>query len=115
MSLFSILNLFSKDIYVVDQILARVIQQLCRTLAVCMSIIVVIGYSFPLFILFVFPLGWFYLRVMRYFRSSLLGKFCSDFVQVLSRYVKGAQTSRCCLSISNFCMVFGVFSRIFNY
>ncbi len=65
----SVLNLFSKDTYVVDQILARVIQGLCRTLAVCLSIIVVIGFSFPLFLLFVFPLGWFYLRVMRYLFS----------------------------------------------
>ncbi|KAF8740000.1 hypothetical protein AX14_009122 [Amanita brunnescens Koide BX004] len=65
-----VLNLFSKDIYVVDQILARVIQQLCRTLAICMSIIVVIGWSFPLFILFIFPLGWFYLRVMRYYLAT---------------------------------------------
>jgi ATP-binding cassette subfamily C (CFTR/MRP) protein 1 len=60
------LNLFSRDIYVVDQVLARVIQGLCRTLAVCLSIVVVIGSSFPPFIIFVIPLGWFYVRVMQY-------------------------------------------------
>ncbi|KAK2463720.1 hypothetical protein APHAL10511_004471 [Amanita phalloides] len=65
-----ILNLFSRDTYVVDQILARVIQQLCRTSAVCMSIIIVIGWSFPPFFLFVLPLGWFYTRVMRYYLAT---------------------------------------------
>ena len=61
-----ILNLFSRDTYVADQILARVIQGLCRTLAVCLSIVVVIGSSFPLFLISVIPLGWFYIRVMQY-------------------------------------------------
>jgi len=65
-----ILNLFSRDVYVVDQILARVIQQLCRMLAICMSIIIVICWSFPLFILFIIPLSLFYLRVMRYYLAT---------------------------------------------
>ncbi|KAF9005892.1 metal resistance protein YCF1 [Cyathus striatus] len=65
-----ILNLFSRDVYVVDQILARVIQQLCRTLAVCLSIVVVIGASFPPFLIAVIPLGWFYLRVMKYYLAT---------------------------------------------
>ncbi|TFK44584.1 metal resistance protein YCF1 [Crucibulum laeve] len=65
-----ILNLFSRDTYVVDQILARVIQGLCRTLAVCLSIVVVIGASFPPFLIAVVPLGWFYLRVMRYYLAT---------------------------------------------
>jgi len=43
----------------------QVIQGLCRTLAVCLSIIVVIGGSFPPFLISVIPLGWFYIRVMR--------------------------------------------------
>jgi len=61
----SILNLFSRDIYVVDQILSRVIQGLCRTLAISLSILVVIGASFPAVLLAVIPLGWFYSRVMK--------------------------------------------------
>ncbi|KAM6496895.1 metal resistance protein YCF1 [Amanita muscaria] len=65
-----ILNLFSRDIYIIDQILPRIIQQLCRNLAVCMSIMVVISWSFPLFILFVIPLGWFYWSVMRYYLAT---------------------------------------------
>ncbi|KAF8631681.1 hypothetical protein AX15_002266 [Amanita polypyramis BW_CC] len=65
-----ILNLFSQDTYVVDQILARTIQQLCRTLSIGLSIIVVIGWSFPPFLLSIFPLGWFYLQVMRYYLAT---------------------------------------------
>ncbi|CAA7267383.1 unnamed protein product [Cyclocybe aegerita] len=65
-----ILNLFSRDTYVVDQILARVIQGLIRTLAVCLSIIVVIGTSFPPFLIAVLPLGWFYLQVMKYYLAT---------------------------------------------
>ncbi|KAF9556671.1 metal resistance protein YCF1 [Agrocybe pediades] len=65
-----ILNLFSRDTYVVDQILARVIQGLCRTLAVCLFIVIVIGSSFPPFLIALIPLGWFYLRVMKYYLST---------------------------------------------
>jgi ABC-type multidrug transport system fused ATPase/permease subunit len=61
-----ILNLFSRDTYVVDQVLPRVVQALCRTLAVSLSIIIVIGSSFPPFFLTVLPLGWLYLRIMRF-------------------------------------------------
>ncbi|KAG5642913.1 hypothetical protein DXG03_001884 [Asterophora parasitica] len=65
-----ILNLFSRDTYVVDQILGRVIQGLCRTLAVCLSIVVVIGVSFPPFLVAVIPLGLFYSRVMKYYLAT---------------------------------------------
>ncbi|KAF9457511.1 multidrug resistance-associated ABC transporter [Collybia nuda] len=65
-----ILNLFSRDTYVVDQILARVIQNVCRTLAVCLSIVIVIGASFPPFLISVIPLGWFYVRVMKYYLAT---------------------------------------------
>jgi len=61
-----ILNLFSRDIYVVDQILARVFQNTWRTLTATLFIIIVIGSSFPLFLLSIIPLGWFYLRVMKF-------------------------------------------------
>lgn len=62
---FSILNLFSRDTYIVDQILARVIQSLFATLAVCLMILVVIGASFPLFLIVIFPLGWLYGLIMK--------------------------------------------------
>ncbi|KAF8844780.1 P-loop containing nucleoside triphosphate hydrolase protein [Paxillus ammoniavirescens] len=65
-----ILNLFSRDTYVVDQILARVIQNLVRTSAVCASIVLVIGFSFPPFLIAVVPLAWFYARVTAYYLST---------------------------------------------
>ncbi|KAI0629229.1 metal resistance protein YCF1 [Trametes polyzona] len=65
-----ILNLFSRDTYVVDMILARVIQNSVRTLCVTAMIVVVIGYSFPLFLIAVPPLAWFYIRVMIYYLST---------------------------------------------
>ncbi|KAJ7224438.1 multidrug resistance-associated ABC transporter [Mycena pura] len=64
------LNLFSRDMYVVDQLLARFVQNMIRTMLVCLSIFVVIGASFPLFLISVIPLGWFYLRVMKYYLST---------------------------------------------
>ncbi|KAJ4473750.1 metal resistance protein YCF1 [Lentinula aciculospora] len=65
-----ILNLFSRDIYVVDGILARVISMAFRMFVATCSIIVVIGSSFPLFLLAVAPLGWFYLTVMKYYLAT---------------------------------------------
>ncbi|KAG6828729.1 hypothetical protein H0H92_006917 [Tricholoma furcatifolium] len=65
-----ILNLFSRDTYVVDQTLARVIQGMCRTLAVCLFIVIVIGISFPPFLIAVIPLGFFYARVMKYYLAT---------------------------------------------
>ncbi|KAK0202906.1 P-loop containing nucleoside triphosphate hydrolase protein [Desarmillaria ectypa] len=65
-----ILNLFSRDTYVIDQILGRAIQNLCRTLAVCVFIVLVIGTSFPFFLLSVIPLGYFYLQVMKYYLAT---------------------------------------------
>ncbi|KAI0763773.1 metal resistance protein YCF1 [Trametes elegans] len=65
-----ILNLFSRDTYVIDMILARVIQNSVRTLCTTAMIIVVIGYSFPLFLIAVPPLAWFYIRVMIYYLST---------------------------------------------
>ncbi|KAK7061125.1 hypothetical protein VNI00_000861 [Paramarasmius palmivorus] len=65
-----ILNLFSRDIYVVDQILARMFQNLFRTLATTLFIVSVIGVSFPAFLIFIIPLAWFYARVMKYYLST---------------------------------------------
>ncbi|OJA12951.1 hypothetical protein AZE42_07484 [Rhizopogon vesiculosus] len=65
-----ILNLFSRDTYVVDQILARVIQNMIRTSAVVASIVLVIGFSFPPFLIAVVPLTWFYYRVTVYYLAT---------------------------------------------
>ncbi|KAI0725334.1 metal resistance protein YCF1 [Fomitopsis betulina] len=65
-----ILNLFSRDTYVVDQIMARVIQGTIRTACVTAIIVLVIGASFPLFLIAVPPLTWFYVRVMVYYLAT---------------------------------------------
>jgi ATP-binding cassette subfamily C (CFTR/MRP) protein 1 len=65
-----ILNLFTKDTNVVDQALARVIQFVFRTLASSVGIIVVIGSSFPPFLIAIIPLGWMYSRFMTYYLAT---------------------------------------------
>ncbi|KAH9924719.1 metal resistance protein YCF1 [Fomitopsis serialis] len=65
-----ILNLFSRDTYVVDQIIARVMQNTIRTACTTAIIVLVIGASFPLFLIAVPPLAWFYIRVMIYYLST---------------------------------------------
>jgi len=64
------MNLFSRDTYVVDQVLARVIQGMFRTICTCAGIVLVIGASFPLFIIAVLPLTWLYSRVMIYYLAT---------------------------------------------
>ena len=77
-----VLNLFSRDIYVIDQVLPMVciesdgcarakivynilqaIMHFTRTIATTAFILVVISLSFPLFLVAIMPLTWFYLRV----------------------------------------------------
>lgn len=65
-----ILNLFSRDTYVVDQVLARIMLVMIRTLLTCAGIIAVIGASFPLFLISVIPLGWIYRKVMLYYLAT---------------------------------------------
>ncbi|KIK17829.1 hypothetical protein PISMIDRAFT_110603 [Pisolithus microcarpus 441] len=65
-----IMNLFSRDIYVVDQVLGRVMMNLLRTAAMCISILLVITFSFPPFMLIVIPLTWFYVRVTVYYLAT---------------------------------------------
>ncbi|KAH9967354.1 metal resistance protein YCF1 [Russula dissimulans] len=65
-----ILNLFTKDTNVVDQALARVIQFLFRTLSASIGIVIVIGSSFPPFLIAIIPLGWMYSRFMAYYLAT---------------------------------------------
>ncbi|KAL1745932.1 P-loop containing nucleoside triphosphate hydrolase protein [Schizophyllum fasciatum] len=65
-----VLNLFSRDTYVVDQVLPRLLGMTFRTFATCLAILVVIGVSFPPFLIAVIPLGWFYSRVMTYYLAT---------------------------------------------
>ncbi|TFY68212.1 hypothetical protein EVJ58_g1149 [Rhodofomes roseus] len=81
-----ILNLFSRDTYVVDQIIARVTQNTVRTACVTGIIVLVIGTSFPLFLIAVPPLTWFYIRVMMqvFFLSTNDALLTSTFSYYLS-------------------------------
>ncbi|KAJ8094347.1 hypothetical protein PM082_010781 [Marasmius tenuissimus] len=65
-----ILNLFTRDVYVADQVLPRMFLNLVRTLASTTLILVVIGTTFPAFLISIIPLSWFYIRVMRYYLST---------------------------------------------
>ncbi|KAF8271622.1 metal resistance protein YCF1 [Lactarius quietus] len=65
-----VLNLFTKDTNVVDQVLARMIQFVVRTSCSSIGIVVVIGSSFPPFLITIIPLGWLYSRFMTYYLAT---------------------------------------------
>ncbi|XP_037664364.1 canalicular multispecific organic anion transporter 2 isoform X2 [Choloepus didactylus] len=65
-----ILNRFSKDIYVIDEILAPAILTLLNTFFNSASILVVIMTSTPLFIVVVVPLAAIYVLVQRYYVAT---------------------------------------------
>jgi ATP-binding cassette subfamily C (CFTR/MRP) protein 1 len=87
---YSILNLFSKDINVVDEVLARVFSGFFRSeftlkfrslvqlpnapwstaLAAVLAILLVMGISIPLSLLAVIPLAFIYYRIMQYVRTT---------------------------------------------
>ncbi|KAF8513407.1 P-loop containing nucleoside triphosphate hydrolase protein [Hysterangium stoloniferum] len=64
------LNLFSRDTYVVDQILANVIANLFRTGSQICGIIVVLCSTFPVFLFVVPILGYFYRQIMIYYLAT---------------------------------------------
>ena len=61
---FSILNVFSRDVYVVDQVLARVFSGFIRTGSMVVGTVAIVCISFPLFTFALIPLTFFYRRVM---------------------------------------------------
>ncbi|KAG8872786.1 hypothetical protein FRC20_009062 [Serendipita sp. 405] len=65
-----ILNVFSRDVYVLDQVLARVISGALRTGSSVLGTVVVVCVNFPLFTLALVPLGWFYRRIMIYYLAT---------------------------------------------
>lgn len=108
-----VLNLFSRDTYVVDQILPRVIQNLFRTSAVCVFILIVIGSSFPPFILSVIRV-WCCPSLSSCLSSVLFPSFgmvLSPCHEILPGDVPRAQATRRCLAFADFRVVFRVFGR----
>ncbi|CAE6470998.1 unnamed protein product [Rhizoctonia solani] len=65
-----IMNLFSRDQYVIDEVLIRVLGSFLRTMLVVSGIIVVVGGTFPLFLLTLIPLGYVYRLIMLYYLAT---------------------------------------------
>ncbi|KAG8788253.1 hypothetical protein FRC12_014784 [Ceratobasidium sp. 428] len=65
-----IMNLFSRDQYVIDEALIRVINAFLRTLLQIIGVVVVIGGTFPLFFALLIPLGFVYRFIMLYYLAT---------------------------------------------
>lgn len=65
-----VLNRFSKDQHTVDEVLPRTFNGYFRVLFSVISTIVIIGFSTPLFIILVIPLGFIYIYVQRYYLAT---------------------------------------------
>ncbi|KAE8250825.1 hypothetical protein A4X13_0g4355 [Tilletia indica] len=65
-----LLNLFSRDVNVVDETLPRVIHQAIRTAIIVLGVIIVITYSVPYFIIAIVPLGIAYWMILQYYLST---------------------------------------------
>jgi ABC-type multidrug transport system fused ATPase/permease subunit len=66
----TILNRFSRDIYVIDEVLARVFGSFFRTLAGIVSMIAVISYQAPAFLIVLGPLLYLYRTVQIYYLAT---------------------------------------------
>ncbi|KIJ55549.1 hypothetical protein M422DRAFT_199806 [Sphaerobolus stellatus SS14] len=65
-----ILNLFSRDTYVIDQVLTHVIAMAFRNGSAIIAILIVVATSFPPFLFFIPILGYFYYKIMVYYLST---------------------------------------------
>ncbi|KAF8595618.1 metal resistance protein YCF1 [Ceratobasidium sp. AG-I] len=65
-----IMNLFSRDQYVIDEVLIRVFSGFFRTMLVVTGIVVVVGGTFPWFLLTLIPLGFVYRVIMLYYLAT---------------------------------------------
>lgn len=65
-----LLNLFSRDVNVVDEVLPRVLNGFFRTMIVVVGVLVVVSVSVPPFLLAVIPLGFIYRAVLRYYLAT---------------------------------------------
>ncbi|KAI5478725.1 putative ABC metal ion transporter [Pseudohyphozyma bogoriensis] len=66
----TILNRFSRDVYVIDEVLARVFGGFFRTMAGVLGMVAVITYSAPAFLIVFFPLMFVYKTVQTYYLST---------------------------------------------
>ncbi|GAC94098.1 multidrug resistance-associated ABC transporter [Pseudozyma hubeiensis SY62] len=65
-----LLNLFSRDVNVIDEVLPRVIHGLIRTMTVVLGVLCVVGYSVPPFLIAIVPLAFAYRAVLRYYLAT---------------------------------------------
>ncbi|WFD36272.1 hypothetical protein MCUN1_003150 [Malassezia cuniculi] len=65
-----LLNLFSRDVSVMDEVLPRVIHAMIRSSAAVVGVLGVIAYSVPLFLIALVPLIYAYRAVMRYYLAT---------------------------------------------
>ncbi|KAL9940237.1 hypothetical protein V8E36_000942 [Tilletia maclaganii] len=65
-----LLNLFSRDVNVIDETLPRVFHSAVRTAVVVLGVIIVITYSVPAFIIAIVPLGIAYWFILQYYLST---------------------------------------------
>ena len=65
-----LLNLFSRDVNVIDEVLPRVLHSFVRTIVVVFGVLVVISVSVPPFLLAVIPLWFIYRAILKYYLAT---------------------------------------------
>lgn len=65
-----LLNLFSRDVNVIDEVLPRTLQSAVRTGTVVLGVLAVVSYSVPPFIIIIFPLAIGYYFILRYYLAT---------------------------------------------
>lgn len=65
-----LLNLFSRDVNVIDETLPRVLNGFFRTMIVVLGVLVVVSVSVPPFLVVIVPLGFIYRAVLRYYLAT---------------------------------------------
>lgn len=65
-----LLNLFSRDVNVIDETLPRVLHSFIRTMIIVIGVLVVISVSVPPFLLAVVPLWFIYRAILRYYLAT---------------------------------------------
>ncbi|CAE6428317.1 unnamed protein product [Rhizoctonia solani] len=65
-----IMNLFSRDQYVIDEVLVRALNSFFWTFLIILGAIVVIGGTFPIFMIGLIPLGYTYRFIMVYYLAT---------------------------------------------
>lgn len=65
-----LLNLFSRDVNVVDEVLPRVLNGFFRTMIIVLGVLAVVSVSVPPFLLAIVPLGFIYRAVLQYYLAT---------------------------------------------